>query len=99
MSKSKPPFEFEHESIQDPSSVVRYFEALSQGFEAGRLLFCWGKKELVLKPEDLMNFSVKAKRKDGEVKVTIRVSWKEPDKAEKASEPLIIRPIETEEEG
>jgi amphi-Trp domain-containing protein len=97
MAKSKPPFEFEHESIQDPESVVHYFEALGRGFEAGRLLFCWGKKELVLKPNSLLSFGVKARRKDGEVKVSLKISWKEPEKIEAEKEPLIIKAIEADE--
>ena len=96
--KSQVPYEFQHESMQDPESVIHYLEALSEGFRAGRLLFCWGKNEMVLKPQSLLDFGVKARRKDGRVKVTLRIAWKEPGEEDDREEPLIIRPIDEEDE-
>ncbi len=69
--------EFQHQSIQDPGSIVEYLEALASGFRSGRLLFCSGKKELILKPHGLLKFAVKAKNKDASTKVTLTVSWKD----------------------
>jgi amphi-Trp domain-containing protein len=91
MTKSKTPSSFEYESIQDSETIVKYLDALARGFESNRLLFCAGKKELILKPVGLLGFSVKVKRKDGQVKVDLRISWKESGREESTSEPLVIR--------
>jgi amphi-Trp domain-containing protein len=82
--------EFEHQSVQDTKSIVKYLEALANGFRNGRLLFCTGKKELVLKPNNLLKFSVKAKSKDSSTKVTLSVAWKEGRRSRAESEPLVI---------
>ena len=82
--------EFQHQSMQDPASIVKYLEALAGGFRNGRLLFCSGKKELILKPHGLLKFAVKAKNEDGSTKVTLSVSWKDGRRSPAESEPLII---------
>lgn len=74
---SKQTDEFEHESIQDVASIVKYLEAITQGFQTGRLLFCAGKKELVLKPQGTLKFAVQAKRKGDRVKFSLNVGWNE----------------------
>lgn len=89
MSKSSD--EFEHDSFQDADTIVKYLEAIAQGFQTGRLLFCSGKKELVLKPQGLLKFGVQAKRKDGRVKFSLTVGWSERGKEEIAGEPLSIQ--------
>lgn len=79
MGNKKDGREFDHRSLEDPQSIVAYLDAMARGFGAGRLLFCSGKQELVLKPGQLLNLSVKARRKEGRVKVSVDVSWKESD--------------------
>ena len=82
--------EFEHESLQDSETIGKYFEALQQGFRRGHLQFASGGKELVLHPQELLEFMVKAKRKNGRVKITIEVAWKERARPERAPAPLRI---------
>ena len=89
MAKDQPN-NFHHRSLQDRESIVAYFEALKKGFDARRLLFCAGDKEFVLKPEGLLDFSVKAKRKDGESKVTLRISWTEREPGDEEEHALRI---------
>lgn len=92
MSKLKrTPDEFEHESLQDTESIVTYLEALASGLRSGRLLFCWGDSELILKPNGLLQFAVKARKKDDRMKVSIKISWKDPSTQEAPAERLIIR--------
>jgi len=95
---SKEPPVFEHESLQDPESIVEYLEALGLGFRAGRLLFAAGKQELVLKPPRLVNFAVKAKQKDDGVKLTLKITWKDKDSKDKGHQPLRILANGSEEE-
>lgn len=90
--------DFEHDSFQDVNTIVKYLEAIAQGFQTGRLLFCSGKKELVLKPQGLLKFGVQAKRKGGRVKFLLNVAWTERAPDEDVREPLEISPGEEEEE-
>ena len=90
MSKSKTPSEFEFESLQDPASIVTYLDAVARGFAGGQLLFCSGKREMILYPQGLLRFAVRARRKDGQVKVHLEVSWKEPKTEESPAEKLVI---------
>jgi len=85
--------EFEYESLQDTESIVTYLESIAAGFRTGRLLFCWGDQEMVLRPEGLLDFEVKARRKDGRVKVDLRIGWKEKD-AQSVQQPLLIHASE-----
>lgn len=82
--------EFEHESLQDPESIAKYLEAIEQGFRSGRLLFCSGDRELVLKPHGLLAFAVKAKRRNGRVRITLEVDWKDAAHQENNHRPLSI---------
>jgi amphi-Trp domain-containing protein len=90
MTKAKSPTEFDYDSLQDPESIGTYLDALSKGFNSGRLLFCAGKHEMLLHPQGLLKFAVSAKRKDGQVKLNLDVSWKER-KRKKTEEKLVIR--------
>ena len=90
MSKSKTPTEFEFESLQDPESIVTYLDAVAKGFASGQLLFCSGKREMILYPQGLLRFAVRAKRKDGQVKVHLEVSWKEAKTEESSGDKLVI---------
>ncbi len=82
--------EFTHQSIQDTESIVRYLNTLGQGIEKGRLLFCSGKDELVLKPNGLLKLGLKAKRKNGTTKISMRIVWKEGQTPKPSDEPLVI---------
>jgi|GEM_PF-816720 len=90
MTKGKQPSEFDHDSLQDSESIGQYLDALAKGFDAGQLLFCAGKTEMLLRPQGLLKFTVNAKRKDGQVKLSLDVSWKER-KRPRAEEKLVIR--------
>jgi len=91
MSKHKPPEEFLHESLEDSGSIAKYLEALAQGLKSGRLLFCSGETETLLKPNGLLRLSLRTKRKDGQVKVTVKFGWKDRHRDGEPDEPLVIR--------
>ncbi len=96
MTKAKAPSEFDYDALQDSESIGKYLDALSKGFDAGQLLFCAGKREMLLRPQGLLKFTVSAKRKDGQVKLSLDVSWKER-KRTRSEEKLVIRSNGTEE--
>jgi amphi-Trp domain-containing protein len=91
--------EFEHRSHQDAESVVRYLEALVQGFRNGRLLFCAGTEELLLYPRGLLEVEVEAARESGKGRLEIEVEWREPTEEQSQRPPLEIRAPGGEDEG
>ncbi|MGE4293741.1 MAG: amphi-Trp domain-containing protein [Desulfovibrio sp.] len=68
---------FMFESIQDNNSIRNFLDALVNGFESGRIVLSTDADEIVMNPCGLLNFEVKAKKKGGESKINIKVSWKE----------------------
>jgi len=68
---------FEFDSVQDEKSIQAFLAALTEGFGKGRVVLRSESEEIVLCPGALVSFGVKAKRKDGESKMTIKISWKD----------------------
>ncbi len=68
---------FEFDSVQDEKSIQAFLAALTEGFGKGRVTLRSDAEEIVLTPSPLMSFSVKAKRKDGESKLTLKITWKD----------------------
>lgn len=83
---------FKHESLQDCDSILKYFNALGEGFCNGTLSFSTDSKRLVLKPRGLIRLEVEAKRKGEQVKVNLTFRWSEEraGAGEAAEEPLTI---------
>jgi len=77
---------FEFDSVQDEKSIQAFLAALTDGFGKGRVVLRSDSEEITLNPGALVSFSVKAKRKDGESKMTIKISWKDARSAIAAGE-------------
>jgi amphi-Trp domain-containing protein len=90
MASSSRSGEFGHESLQDTKSIVKYLEALADGFRAGKLEFSSGKSAISLRPNGLLELSLKAKRKDGQARLNLEVAWKEPKRGKRKAPPLKI---------
>ena len=82
--------DFRHESVQDRSSIVRYLEALTAGIESGRIELGTSEHMLTLEPEGLLELHVRAKRKAGRVKLTVKLHWREQD-SDEAGDALEIK--------
>lgn len=80
---------FEFDSVQDDKSIQAFLAALTEGFGKGRVVLRSDAEEIVLTPCPLVSFGVKAKRKDGESKLTIKISWKDAKGAIAAGERAI----------
>lgn len=90
---SNNPEEFKHESLQDRQSIVKYLNALSEGFENGQLVFANKDKQIIFEPRGLLKLDVKAKRKNEKVKLSLKFSWKEDSEVNNMGNgPLIIEP-------
>lgn len=68
---------FEFESVEDEKSIQAFLAALAEGFGKGRVALESQGLRIELTPGTLMSFSVKARRKDGESRMAIRVSWRD----------------------
>lgn len=69
---------FIFESLQDSETIRQFLKSLVDGFESGKINLSTNGDEIELTPKGLLNFSVKAKRKAENNKLTIKISWKEP---------------------
>ena len=68
---------FEHESIQDKHSIQQFFNTLLDGIEKGRIILSAEKDQALLTPAELIRFSIKAKKKSGKSKLSIKLTWKD----------------------
>lgn len=85
--------EFEHESLQDRDSLVRYLHALSEGIQQGHLQLSSNGSRFTLNPPSLMKFDVQAKHNSSRSQIVLRLSWKNPKhNKELRVEPLEINP-------
>lgn len=71
---------FTHESLQDAETIATYLQSLIRGFEKGRIALKSHEGELTLHPRDMINFDVRAKKKNDKSKLTLRISWKSLEK-------------------
>lgn len=85
--------EFRYESMQDNASIVKYLNALKEGFQKGKLLLGSREKKILLEPKGIIKLDVKARKKAGKVKISIKCSWKEEHEPVKSGEPLTIETV------
>jgi amphi-Trp domain-containing protein len=69
--------EFKFESLQDGESIVRYLQALADGFATGELQLSTGEHQLQLHPQGLLRFRLQAKRGKEQGRLVLKVSWRE----------------------
>ena len=82
--------EFKHDSVQDRTSIANYLRALLEGFEKGHLELGTAGQSFVLDPEGLLELEVRAKRKSGRCKLSLKVSWREGEE-DNGSDELTIK--------
>ena len=68
---------FVHESIQDKRSIQQFFLTLVDGIENGRVTLSDENDQALLTPAELIRFSIKAKKKTGKSKLTLKLTWKD----------------------
>lgn len=81
--------EFKHESIQDTELIIKYLNALTEGFQNGKLIFGTKQKKFILEPNGLLRLGISAKRKGQKVKISLKASWTE-GKGGKESHPELL---------
>jgi amphi-Trp domain-containing protein len=73
---------FEYASMQDVQSIRKFLQTLNQGFENGKIVLSSDKDEVVLRPQYLLKFAIKAKKKGNKCKLSLKMSWKEVEIAD-----------------
>jgi amphi-Trp domain-containing protein len=71
---------FLYESIEDAKTIQRFIEALREGIEKGKIKLSSNGDEIVLKPGNLLKLSVKARKKGGTEKLSLKIAWKDQKK-------------------
>ncbi len=74
--------EFTFESLQDCESIIKYLEALSEGFKNHKIVFGAEGETFAMFPDGLLDFEISAKTKNNRSKMTITCSWKSEDHAD-----------------
>jgi len=72
---------FVYDSVQDADALLKYLQALKEGFEAGSITFSRKDLDFTLSPTGLIGFFVEAKSKEGRMKLTLKFSWRESEEA------------------
>ena len=67
---------FEHDSLEDVSSLVDYLQAIVDGFKSGKLNVAGGDSQIELEPSGLVRFEVRASERDDRVRFSLRFTWK-----------------------
>ncbi|OBQ46526.1 amphi-Trp domain-containing protein [Halodesulfovibrio spirochaetisodalis] len=68
---------FSFESLQDTSSIVELLESITQGFKDGSIALASQQDSITLTPKGLLSFAIKAKQKNGESRLVLRIRWKD----------------------
>ena len=67
----------EYDSMQDTQSIQQFLHSLTEGFEKGKIVLRSENEEVVLRPQHLLKFTIKAKKKGEKCKLSVKMSWKE----------------------
>lgn len=71
--------DFEHESLQDPTSIGGYLRAILEGIERGYIELSDEGSTLVLHPTGLLGLEVRAKRSGNRATLQLELTWTEAD--------------------
>jgi amphi-Trp domain-containing protein len=80
--KEKPKNEFKHESVEDKETLIKYLEAIQEGFHKGVLILGTENHEIDLIPQNLIKLTIYAKNGKEGSEISIKMSWKENEPTE-----------------
>lgn len=66
---------FSHLSLQDAKSIQPLLKAIEKGIAKGEMVFSDEDDEIILKPEGLLRFKVKASESETKHQLNIKISW------------------------
>jgi amphi-Trp domain-containing protein len=77
---------FNHESLQDRKTIIKYLKAINDGISKGALSFADDSNEITLTPNGVIRLKVNVLRQDNTLELQILFNWKESD-ADEAEDP------------
>lgn len=77
---------FVFDSLQDSETIKAFLTSLTEGFEKGSITLSTNGDDIELKPDGLLNFTVKARKKGTENKLSIKVEWKDATRIKRDSD-------------
>jgi len=86
--------DFEHESIEDRESIIKYLQTLSDGFSKGAIEFRSGQDSIILEPSGLIQIEIKVRNNNRKSKLSIKFFWKDQPLRKKDKGLLIQSPHE-----
>ena len=81
---------FVFESLQDCESIRAFLEALTEGVGSKHLVLSSGGERIELYPQGLLQVEVKARRKGGSSKVSLKLEWKDAPRVETSDRTLSV---------
>jgi amphi-Trp domain-containing protein len=77
---------FNHESLQDRKTIIKYLKTINDGIAKGALSFADDTGETTITPDGIIRLKVNVLRQDNNRELQISLNWKESD-ADKACDP------------
>jgi amphi-Trp domain-containing protein len=81
---------FIFDSLQDSETITKFLHSLTEEFKKGEIHLATNGDNITLRPEGLLSFTVKAKKKDMTSKLHIKISWKANEPEVDESKPLRV---------
>jgi amphi-Trp domain-containing protein len=70
---------FNHESLQDSKTIIKYLKAINDGISKGALSFADDSNEITLTPSGVIRLKVNVLSQGNTRELQIQFSWKESD--------------------
>jgi amphi-Trp domain-containing protein len=86
--------DFQHESMEDRESIIKYLQTLTDGFRKGQVEFRSGHNNIVLEPVGLIQIEIKVKSHNRKSKLSVKFVWKDQFPRKKDKELMIELPHE-----
>lgn len=83
---------FEHESLQDKENLIGYLKALTEGLEKGEIVFADEEETLVVRPNQLGRFKIRAHCNKKSQDIRLKISWAADEPEDAENQPLFIKP-------
>lgn len=84
-----PEQKFVHESLQDITSIRAFLDALITSVDKKRLVLSSEGQEIVMEMDGLLKFSLRAKKKSGENKLSIKITWTDAPETQSVPSPPV----------
>jgi amphi-Trp domain-containing protein len=74
---------FVFESLQDVKTIGAFLESITEGMTTGKIVLSSSEECIDMYPCGLLHFSIKAKKKGNNNKISLKIEWKDKHPQEK----------------